>query len=244
MDTIKNLFHKLYSWVKSSPWRIAGVTLIAVLLLLSILVPIWVFIKIFAGALIIASLIGFVVTFAFKKADNKKISDIIGIASALVLAIGFVLFVYGVTLDPVSQSEMKAQSAKEQKEKNAADKKAAKADKQVSDLNKWFSNDYYTEMSDYYKKNNMEFMGSKEQMLNSVVKGFKIVDGNLIAIISTNRMNAEDYSEKDVASMIFGTVYTRYNSSGKKLDALNNTDDYYSHKGDWTTPTNYVRFEN
>lgn len=243
MDIVKNTLNRAFTWVKSSPWRIAGVASIVVLFALWILVPIWIFVKIMAGILVLVSLIGLIGALIMKKADNKKMSDIIGISSLVVLTVGFLLFVYGVSLDPIAQAEMKAQSAQEQKEKDAAAKKEAKAKKQVEDLNNWFKNDYYTDQSEYYKKNNMEFAGSKEHMLNAVIKGFKLDDGNLVAIVSTNRMNAEGFSESDIANRIFGTVYVNYNKIHGNLDAIDNTQDYYDHKGDWTSPTNFLRFE-
>lgn len=139
METIKNMLNKAYSWVMSSPWRIATVITLLVLFIAWIALPIWTFLTIIAGLMFIMAIIGIFVTLSFKKSENKKMSDIVGIVTIVIFGASIVLFAYGSSLDPTVQAELKVDAAKkeadEKEKKEKEQKDASRTDKIIAATN-------------------------------------------------------------------------------------------------------------
>ncbi|HCU43094.1 MAG TPA: hypothetical protein DIC48_06635 [Leuconostoc pseudomesenteroides] len=115
-----------------------------------------------------------------------------------------------------SSSSAKSSSAKNQ----STAKPVKKANTQLTSLNEWYKNKYYDEQDAAYKKDGEEYFGTKEQIMQTALTGFKIENGDLIAVINNNRLKGENLTQKEVANYAFNVVYNDYSGDLPHYDNL------------------------
>ncbi len=104
------------------------------------------------------------------------------------------------------------------KQSNA--KSANKTNTQLTLFNEWYKNNYYDEQEATYKKDGKEYFGTKEQIMETALVGFKIENGDLIAVINNNRLKGEKLTQKEVANYAFNVVYNDYSGDLPHYDNL------------------------
>ena len=118
----------------------------------------------------------------------------------------------------MAASSTKESSSSKQQSKDKVVKSTKNS--QLEALNDWYKNKYYDEQDAAYKKDGKEYFGTKEQIMQTALVGFKIENGDLISVINNNRLKGEKLTQKEVANYAFNVVYTDYSGDLPHYDNL------------------------
>lgn len=123
--------------------------------------------------------------------------------------------------DSITKNDSKkTPSSRSTSKKQSNAKSANKTNTQLTLFNEWYKNNYYDEQEATYKKDGKEYFGTKEQIMETALVGFKIENGDLIAVINNNRLKGEKLTQKEVANYAFNVVYNDYSGDLPHYDNL------------------------
>lgn len=123
--------------------------------------------------------------------------------------------------DSITKNDSKkTPSSRSTSKKQSNAKSANKINTQLTLFNEWYKNNYYDEQEATYKKDGNEYFGTKEQIMETALVGFKIENGDLIAVINNNRLKGEKLTQKEVANYAFNVVYNDYSGDLPHYDNL------------------------
>lgn len=98
---------------------------------------------------------------------------------------------------------------------NKTEKVASKSAKQIRDLNHWFKNDYKDQTAKEFKKDGEDYYTTDFYKKDSVIEGFEEENGDLMLVVSKNRMDAEGFSAEEIAKDGFNVVLQSYDKDLK-----------------------------
>lgn len=169
----------------------------------------------------------------------------------IIIAIVIVVIV-GVAVNPNKQKSQSKQSSSKSSSvvissssaKSTSKASSSSTDKYkpvITELNNWYNQTMKQQMTNDYNASSTPSNTSLYKK-SLILKGFKNNNGQILAIVDKNRMDSENYSQKEMAQFAFNAVTAQYDKSDD-LKIFSNYKNGYIEKPSISDIGMYVEFE-
>lgn len=168
----------------------------------------------------------------------------------IVVAVVLVMFIVGANNSNKQKSQSKQLSSKSSSvvvsssAKSTSTASSSSTDKYkpvITELNNWYDQTMKQQMANDYNASSTPSNTSLYKK-SLILKGFKNNNGQILAIVDKNRMDSENYSQKEMAQFAFNAVTAQYDKSDD-LKIFSNYKNGYIEKPSISDIGMYVEFE-
>jgi len=169
----------------------------------------------------------------------------------IVIAVVLVMIVVGANSSNKQKSQSKQSSSKSSSvvmssssAKSTSKASSSSTDKYkpvITELNNWYNGTMKQQMATDYNASNTPANTSLYKK-SLILNGFKNNNGQILAVVDKNRMDSENYSQKEMAQFAFNAVTSQYDKSDD-LKIFSNYKDGYVEKPSISDIGIYVEFE-
>lgn len=141
-------------------------------------------------------------------------------------------------------SRMKESSSKKESSnsKTSSNKKDDKKS-QVEQLNSWYKNEFRDKEVQQFEDDGIDYYTTDYFVKNSVMKGFKDSgSGDLLVVVSRNRMKAEGLTAEDMAAYGFNIVLSSYPETIKGFDNIDSKSNTFK-TSEFQSAKIYIEYE-